>query len=237
MRIFTLTASLVFVAISITSLIINGYSETMVFGGVFFGGCALVAIYMNKLDAWSQQHRQKQIKKTYCQIREDHFYFPKGYYFKQGFLKGKKELPYDAIEEIRTNTFPISAKIENNELIFLYGLEKKLIEEVAKTNRIKTVNPQDNWYLLLEEFLDTEFESDHQELTLEKLNAVGINNNEVLKIRTRFKTRMLITTLFSLEWIYYGHFDILKQIFPLTKEKYWWTMEIALKETKGSIKT
>jgi hypothetical protein len=73
----------------------------------------------------------------------------------------------------------------------------------------------------LEEFLDTEFESDHQELTLEKLNAVGINNNEVLKIRTRFKTRMLITTLFSLEWIYYGHFDILKQIFPLTKEKYW----------------
>ncbi|MBN1250792.1 MAG: hypothetical protein JXR51_00825 [Bacteroidales bacterium] len=40
---------------------------------------------------------------------------------------------------------------------------------------------------------------------------------------------MLLWTAVSWEWIYYGQYDVLKQIGYLNENKYWWTMDIALK--------
>ncbi len=33
----------------------------------------------------------------------------------------------------------------------------------------------------------------------------------------------------TIEWVYYGQYDLLKQLTPMTEQKYWWTMEIALR--------
>lgn len=233
MKKFLLLGSLAFVAISIWSLVEHGFDMETLFQVLFFGGCALVLVFQDQIRTWSETQGQKQIKKKHCQIKHDCFYFPKHYIFRHGFLKGKKKLSFDLVEEIRINTWPISAKINNNELIFLFGLSKEEVIAVASEKGLSIVEPQDNWSLLLEKFLDTEFDEEEKQQTLSRLEAAGIDKSEVEKIRKRFQNRMLLTTLFSMEWIYYGQFDALRQIWPLTEQKYWWTMKLALKENRA----
>ncbi|PKV50033.1 hypothetical protein ATE84_2079 [Aquimarina sp. MAR_2010_214] len=180
----------------------------------------------------SIQKNKNKNKSADCVVAEDHIYFPKGYCFKYGFLKNKKKLPFSIIDEIRTNTFPVTAKINTNEIIFLQGLDEKKCIEIKEKSNISLTTPVDNWSLLCDEFLDTECSNEQQEDVIQLLMENGINRDEVNGIRKRISSRMLILTFFSWEWMYYGQFDVLKQLWPLNQKKYWWTMEIALRSKK-----
>lgn len=200
------------------------------FGGVIlFGGASLLFIFQEKWETWTDELRRNRIKNSNCVLTENSFYFPKGYYFRHGFLKNRKELPFELCTEIRTNTFPITAITNENEVIFLRGLNENDIINLNQSNNLNLTAPIDIWELICEEFLDTEFDSETKLKTLELLNENGISNTEVTKIRKRLRLRMLIRTFGSWEWQYYGQFDVLQELWPLTEKKYWWTMEIALK--------
>lgn len=181
----------------------------------------------------SIQKNKNKIENANCVVAEGHIYFPKGYYFRYGYLKGKKKLPFSVINEIRTNTLPVTAKINTNEIIFLQGLDEKKCIEIKEKSNICLTTPTDNWSLLCDEFLDTEFSQEQKENVIQLLKENGIDKDEVSQIRKRISSRMLLHTFFSWEWMYYGQFDVLKQLWPLSHKKYCWTMEIALRNRSG----
>lgn len=175
-----------------------------------------------------EKKRLDKQKNELCRIGNNGFIFAEGYYFKYGYMKGKQVLPYSIISEIRKNTFPVSALINNNEIIFLKGLEREKILELAVEKNIPVTSPLDNWSLILEKFLDTDFDEDEKEKTRALLENAGIKEEELKKIRRKVMFVMYLATYFSMEWVYYGQFDLLRQMIP-SEKKYWWTMEIALK--------
>lgn len=233
MRLFLLIASLVFTILSVVILYKEGFSIEGVSGVVLFSMATLFFIFQDRWDKWSDQKIKKSRESSHCILENDRICFPKGYYFKYGFLKSRKDLPFNVIEEVRLNTIPITARIKGNELIFLNGLEDKDI--LGSTLKNKISKPQDHWALICEEFLDTELDIKQQEFIQNSLDTYGFSRNEINRIKDRIRLRMLIRTYISWEWLYYGQYDVLNELWPLNEEKYWWTMDIALrKEIKPS---
>lgn len=210
-------------------LIKEGFSIKGSMPVLFFSICLIVFLFEEKLNDWVVSLKEKKTKAEYCKFQNEVIFFPKGYCFNQGYLSSRKELSYKLVDEIRINTNPISAKINGNEIVFLLGAEKSECERIARIYNIPIVSPTDNWALICDEFLDTEEEDKFRKMTLESLEKVGIQEKEVKEIRKRISWRMIVNTSLTLEWVYYGQYDLLIQLFPLNKEKYWWTMEIALR--------
>ena len=235
MRILLISPCLISFIGGIILLIRDGFSWDLMNGVIFIGGLSLFIIFQKKWETWLDEYRKSSVKSSNCVLQETSFYFPKGYYFRYGFLKNRKELPFELCSEIRTNTFPITAVIHTNEVIFLRGLSTSDLTKLKQSEKLKQTSPTDNWELLCEEFLDTEFSLDMQQRTLDLLNENGISYRETKKIRKRLRLRMLIRTSVSWEWQYYGHFDVLHELWPVTKKKYWWTMDIALRNENKSL--
>ena len=211
-------------------LISKGFNLDVLAGLFVLIGCLLILLYEDQIYNWIQNKKRKKVEGAHCRIEEDYFLFPSGYYFNHGYLKHRNKLPFAKVQEVRINTWPVSIKVNNNELIFLKGLETDVIKTTAKEHNMAIAEPQDNWDLLLEEFLDTEFSPAHKRATINSLINAGIPEAEINRIRRKFKFRMLLQTMFSLEWVYYGQFDVMQQIFPMTEKMYWWTMDIALRQ-------
>ncbi len=229
-RFFLILTGFVFVVIYLYIIWIEGISWFSVGGFLFFLICLLVVLFEDQLNQWSSNKRKFRKKKRNCQIKANHFLFPQGYIFNHGFLKRRKTLPFKKIDEIWTNTYPIVAKINDNELIFLIGITTEKLIPLAETQKIPLATPQDNWALLTEEFLDTEYSLQHQTQTISQLQSVGISEEEVKRIRKSISFMMRTHAAISWEWQYYGQYDVLRQFFPLKKKTYWWTMEIALRQ-------
>jgi len=194
--------------------------------------CLLMTIFFvfhKRIDASLDHKRKNRANKRNCIIDNDHFFFPTGYYFKHGFLKNKNKLAFSCIDEFRVNTVPISAKINGNELIFLIGIKEEDLPALAQKENIPIKSPQDNWSLLCENFLDTDSTKEEKASTIELLVNGGISEKEISSIRKRLSFRMLLRPYFSWEWIYYGQYDVLIELFPLNKYKYYWTMDVALR--------
>lgn len=191
----------------------------------------MIIIYQDKIDRWSAKRIEARKLSADCVINQDHFLFPKGYYFKHGYMKKRKALFFNVISEIRTNTYPPTAIVNENEVIFLRGLAK---ENLQNLKGIRLTEPADNWELICEDFLDTEYEQSEKDETTATLARARISNGELESIRKRLRFRMLLKTYFSWEWIYYGQLDVLRELWPVTEKKYWWTMDVALRGNKTS---
>lgn len=229
MRILLLISSLLLTAGSIWIVAKQGISLSSMGPLLFFGGCSLVFIFEKRWDTWIEKFKQKKIESANCKIHEEGFYFPKGYYFRQGFMKNQDNLPFHKIKEIRINTFPISAVTHEKEVIFLQGIKREEVEKTAFAKQLKIVEPVDIWSLICDDFLDTEPDEEERKKIISLLEEQGISKTELGQIRKRIKFRMLLRTYFSWEWIYYGQFDVLHELWPMNKKKYAWTMDIALR--------
>jgi hypothetical protein len=197
-----------------------------IIGLLLSGGLLLFKIKEERYYEWLKRFRRKKFD---CRIESDHFYFPNGYYFRPSSLKKEKRLPFSKIQEFRINTHPVSALINENELIFLLGIEAKDILLNDKLS-IKAKRRNDNWCLLCEEFLDTELSETERIANIQKLEESGISKEEQIKIKKKLKFRFLIRTMATWEWVYYGQYDVLTELWPLTRKKYWWTMDVALRK-------
>lgn len=218
-----------FVVIGVWSLEEQGFDWSMVGCASFFGICALVFLFEPQLEAF----KQRRMAEALCRITDQGFAFDRGYEFPFGLMKGRKLLPFGEVQEIRLNTWPPTALVNGNELIFLTGLKKDEAHTAAERFGVQTSEPLDIWELIGEEFLDTEFEEDHKRRTLQRLAEAGIPEAEVLAIRKRLQRRMLLWTYHSMEWIYCGHYDVLQNRWPMGAKIYWWTMEVALRGTRN----
>lgn len=193
----------------------------------------LLFTFENKWDKFIQNLNQKRKENATCKITHDSFLFPNGYPFKYSLLKNKKNLYFKNIKEVRINTTPPTAITKNKEVIFLIGLDTEDIEKSKFITKLKLTSPIDNWELLCEVFLDTAFNDKHKEQTLKKLAYIGFTHQEVMEIRKKIEYSMKTHTVFSLEWAYYGQIHVLKTSLLLSHKKYWWTMEIALRNNKN----
>ncbi len=229
MRYFILVTSFVFTIAFSVIIYSEGISFYAIGGIVLFGGGFLMQVFNKQIDKRISDVQKKKHEASFCKIIDNDIHFPNGYYFKHGYLKNKNRLNHSEIDEIRTNTFPTTALINGNEIVFLITNNKKELMTYAKNNNIKINEPIDNWSLICEEFLDTEFDGDWKQKTNRQLGKVGITKEELSKIRKKISARMLLWTAVSWEWMYYGQFDVLEQIGYLNDKKYWWTMEIALR--------
>ena len=198
-------------------------------GGVLFGtGILLATIFENRLDDWIDLKKENRNVK----IKADHFYFPSGYRWQFGYMKKKRKLPFNDIDELWLNTFPPAALVNGNELIFLTGITLEDLQKAPQLAKVPTAEPFDTWMWLAEEFLDTEHEEDWQQQTLKKLAKQGFSSEEVVAIRKKIGFALGLAVLYSWEWMYLGHFNVLESRAPLSAKTYWWSMEIALRNNQ-----
>lgn len=225
-RWFSFGVSTAIAVIAFWSLSEQGFDWSLVGGAFLFGTCALLALFQPLLEAF----KQRRMAEALCRITHRGFTFDRGYEFPFGAMKGRKVLPFTEVRDIRLNTFPPTALVNGNELIFLTGLKKEDVAAIAVRHGVKTSEPVDIWELLGEEFLDTELDEEEKRRTLQRLSDAGVPKEEVLAIRKKLQRRMLWWTYASMEWIYCGHYDVLGNRWPVSRKTYWWTMELALRK-------
>ena len=160
-------------------------------------------------------------------IGQSEILFPKGYYFSVSPLHERKKLLASEIQEVSLNTQPPSLLTKEKEIIFLKNRLRHNLELFARLHRIPMVDRLDVWEHLNRPFLDTTFDENEKRGSLRKLSSAGFSAEELRHIRKRI-TPTMIKNMLVWEYRYLGLFDYLNWAF-LTKEKYRWAMEIALR--------
>ena len=165
-------------------------------------------------------------------IRDKEIKFPKGYFFTCSPVHTLRSIHSKDITEINGNTFPPSLVYKEKELVFIKSELLPELESFAKRNHIPKRNRFDIWEHLNHPFLDTEFEEEEKNYTIQLLSENGISEEELKKIRKKIG-RTMWRNLFAWEWTYLGLFNYLSWTF-LSKKKYWWAMEIGLRNYKNN---
>jgi hypothetical protein len=165
-------------------------------------------------------------------IESSSIVFPMGYYFKYSNLNETRRLESFEIAECCINTLPISFVTHDNEVIFVPHISEEDIRNFCKQDKIPISNRIDIWERINWPFLDTEFEEHEVKTNENLLDSLGIDNNDLKEIRKKISPTMSMN-YFAWEWNYLGQFDYLRWT-RLTKEKYWWSMEIALRNFKSN---
>ncbi|MEL7248789.1 MAG: hypothetical protein AAFO03_10235 [Bacteroidota bacterium] len=161
------------------------------------------------------------------ELHEDRIRFPKGYFCKHSTVHQSKEITLDQINEVNLLTQPLSVVIDHKEVIFLPQISKEELASFARRNQLKISERFDIWEAINEPYLDTEFSKEQEQATIQALIHNGVSEEEVKGIRKKISLTMSMN-MFAWEWVYLGQFDYLSWSLR-TKKKYWWSMEIALR--------
>lgn len=120
------------------------------------------------------------------------------------------KIDYAAIIEIDADAAPPEIRT-SREILFISATMKEELRRAAVANAIPAVKRIDVWDLLLEPFLDTEFNEEDQERTLRLLEECGIEREESIEIR-RFVAEAMVAYNFKSmlwDWCHLGLADIL----------------------------
>jgi len=177
---------------------------------------------------------ESKYRQTILVITDNELLFPNGYYFRQSQVNKDKKIAADRINELNFDTFPLSVVIDDKEVIFLKGDVNDQLTEFAHKNNIIISKRTDVWGWINEPFLDTEFDTEQKQRTIDLLAKNGISPEETIAIRKKISFIMYFYNCYVWEWQYLGQFDYLA-FSSKTKKKYWWSMEIALRNYHRSI--
>lgn len=211
-----------------------------IFGKLQFANCTflivgIITFGLVILKLWKYKNEKKYHKNTFerpALIEGSSIVFPSGYYFECSDLHETRRLESFEIVECCINTYPISFVTEEREIIFVPNIDEESIRKFCNADLIPISERIDIWERINRPFLDTEFEKHEIETNENVLSENGISKEEIKKIREKIAYTM-IRNAFVWEWIYLGQFDYLCWT-RLTKEKYWWSMEIALRNYKNN---
>ncbi|MDY8134472.1 hypothetical protein [Aquimarina sp. 2201CG5-10] len=176
---------------------------------------------------------KRNYEKIDIKFEENEILFSNGYYFKQSPVHKRKKIVSNQVSEINLNTFPPSLVYQENEVIFVKHELKNALEKFATVHKIPIINRFDIWEHINLPYLDTEFEEHEKNQSKDLLSQNGIDELELKNIRKKIARTMAINFLVW-EWNYLGLFDYLVWTY-LNKKKYWWSMEIALRNYKKEI--
>lgn len=119
------------------------------------------------------------------------------------------KIAYDQIAELS----PVTGEIRTNdrEILFVAAKFRQSLQNVAAEHNIPIVSRYDVWSLILEPFLDTEFDDKDKERTLQILEECGISRDEVQRWRSSLQFCMYSYNFVSglWEWGYLGLTDVL----------------------------
>jgi len=140
------------------------------------------------------------------------------------------------IKEINEKAAPPEIRTEQGEILFVPANQKDDLVKFAHRKKLSMIHRFDVWDLLLEPFLDTEFDADEKERTLRILEENRINRKECETIREEVSKAM---TLYNFstglwDWVHLGLLDLLSAQRGIMNETnfnkfYWYAMEIALR--------
>ncbi len=138
-------------------------------------------------------------------------------------------LPAAAIREVRCERFPPELVLDSTgEVLFVAKREEASLDLFARANGIPRVCRHDVWADLLEPYLDTELDAEHQAQTLARLEASGFSRDEVLELRALVGEPMLRYNALLWDWVHLGHLDLLEALPRATlRDLYARTMAIA----------
>jgi len=172
----------------------------------------------------------------FTEFKEKTIVFPNGYFYK--YCSFRNEIKAEQISEINLNTTPPSFVFEDKEVIFVEYKYRGALENFGRQNNIAIVNRPEIWEMICEPYLDTEFDEEHKNRTIQLLIENGLTESEIYSIRKKIKNIMMFYNSFVWDWVHLGQSDYLDWTLFLTRKKYWWTMNIALrnfkKDNKGS---
>ena len=148
-------------------------------------------------------------------------------------------LAWEHVREIVPDAFPPEIRTRQGEVLFIAKGEEAALLESARHYGIPAVKRVDVWSLLLDPFLDTEFDDKIQAACASILSQNGIDATHSSAIRERFSSLMdaynFDTGLW--DWLHLGLYDLLLAhcLFPTHSDfraVYWETMQIAEKALK-----
>jgi hypothetical protein len=140
---------------------------------------------------------------------------------------GPSRLPARAISEVCVGWAPPALRTIEGEFVFVPAPRVRLLADFATRHGIPFVRREDVWALVLEVFLDTEFGPENDARTLRRLGELGIDREEVERIRGRVRAPMMALTAWTWEWVHYGLFDVLEVMRPFDPEFYRHAMALA----------
>lgn len=146
----------------------------------------------------------------------------------------------EAIKESDPDQPPPEIRIEG-EILFVPATLREDLRRFALDHSIPIVKRIDIWDLLLDPFLDTEFDDQYKERSLKLLEECGVSREESKQIR-RFVAKAMEAYNFTSmlwEWVHLGLFDVLEafrgvlsgqrhKLAPREYEEFYWrAMKIA----------
>ena len=139
------------------------------------------------------------------------------------FLKQNRRrlLTAKSISEVLLDWAPPAVRTLDGEFIFISATQKDHLSKFAHRFNLPLTDRIDVWSLLLEPFLDTEFDEAHKKATLKLLADNGVPADEVEKIRALVNHRMFNLTFQTWEWVHYGLYDVLETMQPHTWTTGW----------------
>ena len=229
--IFQFFVSIGFVAILGIDLFKTPFSLLQWGAFLFFFVIFIFSLY----SFWFYRHTEKiKIKSIHdinVKFNQEEIIFLDKYFFKESSIYTSKRIYFQIIDQINLNTFPISIVINKNEVIFFPNKYFSELESFGMSNRIPIIDRYEIWAGLNEPFLDTQFTKEELKNIDNHLLQNGIEKKEIKEFRNKIKWTMEIGNSYVWEWIHLGQYDYLTWTF-LTKRKYWWSMEIALRNLK-----
>jgi hypothetical protein len=147
-------------------------------------------------------------------------------------------VPWSEVLEVDPAASPPEVRIAGETLFVSHELREELAR-AAEAHAVPVVRRVDVWGMLLDPFLDTWFDDDVQERTLQRLEENGISRAEAASIRERVGFPMLHHNAMLWEWVHLGLWDLLEAhrnvwvrlLRGLTPGRYCafyaWTMEVA----------
>lgn len=196
------------------------------------GGIVLVSRVANR--SVMRDHPQIEIRFHDDEIEFCSYYYPPASVYPSAKIAGSD------IREIDPDCAPPEVRIEG-EILFVPATMREELRRFAHRHSIPIVKRIDVWDLLLEPFLDTEFNEDQQKRTLDTLEECRISRDESEVIRRFVADAMMAYNFTSAlwEWVHLGLFDALEafrgvlsgRLYRLApreyREFYWRAMEIA----------
>lgn len=168
-----------------------------------------------------------------AQIKENQIVFAKpGYRFRYSLVRSLAPIAPARITEVNLNTFPISFVLDAREVVFLEHIPLKEVLDFVQRNGIPVVERANIWQLLSIAYFDPDSTKEDKEIHLQTLEAYGISRAEGAKIRRKTLYPMLLNGFW--EWgSDMNLFDYLNFFPYVSHKRYWWCMEIALRNLKN----
>ena len=188
----------------------------------------LLSFAMFREENDNQRNRMKQMQQEVV-FENEHIEFFQAYEFKYSRLRENPRIRASEINEMFLSSFPPSIVIDNKEVVF-FGLKfKEELRLFAERNHIKIGKRLDIWENICKEYLHVEYTPVEKLAITKELVRNNITTHELMEIHYKIGRQMAFVNSYASEWVYLGQYDVLRTITPLSKNFYWYTMEIALR--------